>query len=115
MGYYFVVVVNTGQQTAEQLAELKKALESVQSLEREKQLLEFQAEQFKLNTKQAKAAKDMEKEIQKAMQKHNLEPSPSEAISRSSKPIKLALRKRFELYYMYPRCFPNLVYLTLYE
>jgi len=57
----YILVV--GQQSPEQLAETRKALELVQSLEREKQQLQFQCEEFKLKINQAKASQDMEKEL----------------------------------------------------
>ena len=82
------------QQSPEQLVEARKALELVQSLEREKQKLQFQRDQHKLNMEQAKASHDMEKEFQKAMQMQGIEPTPKSDASQGNKPIKLALRKR---------------------
>ena len=80
----------TGQQTPEQLKHARKVLENVQLLERQKQKLQFQLQQFDLSMQQAKATHAMEQEFQKAMKLQEIE----QVVVDVRRPIKLVLRKR---------------------
>ena len=74
----------------------RKILETVQTLERQKQVLQFQQQQFDLNLQQAMAAHAMEKQFQEALkiQKQVAMPPPPPAEATRRPALKLALRKR---------------------
>lgn len=66
----------------------KSLLESVQSLERQKQHYQFQLEQLNLHLEQTKAAHAMEQEFQRVLKVQDVEVLPV------TKNIKMVLRKR---------------------
>ena len=77
----------------------RKLLERVQALERQKQTLQFQQQQFALGLQQAQAAHAMEKQFQEALKiQQQVAPLPPPGVSRPT--VKLALRKRYRLHLM---------------
>lgn len=84
------------QLTPEQHMQARKILETVQTLERQKQVLQFQQQQFALNLQQAMAAQAMEKQFQEALkiQQQVAMPAPPSADTTRKPALKLALRKR---------------------
>ena len=84
------------QQSAGQLVEARKLLESAQSLERNKQQLQFQHQQLLLKLQQAKEAQAMEQEFQKTMKLQVTEQAPNRSSApNTSSTIKMVLRKRY--------------------
>lgn len=72
----------------------RKLLERLQALERQKQTLQFQQQQFALGLQQAQAAQAMEKQFQEALKiQQQGAPLPPSGVLRPA--VKLALRKRY--------------------
>lgn len=85
---HYIICIAIDVQTSEKVKQARKILENVQSLERQKQNLQFQQQQLNLSLQQVKATHAMEQVFQKAMKIQEIEPDVR------SKPIKLVLRKR---------------------
>ncbi len=73
-----------------------KVLKMVQTLERQRQQVMFQLQQIELSVQQLQDALAMEEQFQQAMKVQNKTP-----VVEISKPMKLSLRKRYVILYVY--------------